>query len=113
MMETSVPMTYIKGTGKITYVERPGTKEYNQQYPTVMSYDEYLEYIDMESFKRNIMPMIATSPNEECLQFCGKHFHYNAVNFIRISRHWEDAMPGEHSATGHKFLIATRTLPRI
>lgn len=33
---------------KVTPVERPGVKEYNTQYPTTMSYDEFLDYMDME-----------------------------------------------------------------
>lgn len=37
-----------KETKQITKVERPGVKEFNQQFPTVMSYDEYLAYTDMK-----------------------------------------------------------------
>ncbi len=39
---------YQKAQEDITPVEKPGVKEYNKQYPTTMSYDEYLDYMDME-----------------------------------------------------------------
>ncbi len=35
----------------ITPVERPGIKEYNKQFPIVMSYDEYLNYVDQKKLE--------------------------------------------------------------
>lgn len=43
---------YKKEQEKVTPVERPGVKEYNQQYPAIMSYDEYLDYMDMDKLTK-------------------------------------------------------------
>ena len=43
---------YQKEKEEITPVERPGVKEYSKQYPAIMTYDEYLEYMDMEKLAK-------------------------------------------------------------
>lgn len=47
------------------------------------------------------------------VKWATKNFITIPFLFMRTSRKREEAMPGEHSATGHKSLIAIRTLPRI
>lgn len=75
---------YKKEQEKITYVERPGTKEYNQQYPAVMSYDEYLEYIDMEKLQKEYYAYDSyVTKMKNAYNSAVRTFHYNAVNFYQ------------------------------
>lgn len=105
---------YKKEQEEITSVERPGTKEYNQQYPAIMSYDEYLEYLDMEKLQKEYHAYDRyVTEMKNAYNSAVENFITIPFLFMSTSRKREDAMPGEHSTTGHKSLIAIRTLPRI
>lgn len=66
----------------ITPVERPGIKEYNKQFPIVMSYDEYLNYMDMEKLQEEYSnyERYLTKMDNAYTQAIGT-YNRNALNF--------------------------------
>ncbi len=67
---------------EITPVERPGIKEYSEQFPTVMSYDAYLDFMDTKKLQEEYTnyKSYLTKMDNAYTQAVGKYNH-NALNF--------------------------------
>ena len=73
---------YKKEQEKVTPVERPGVKEYNQQYPAIMSYDEYLDYMDMNKLTKEYHDYESyLTQMDNAYKSAAGTYNHNALNF--------------------------------